>query len=304
VSENILNGLVVHDFLGTAPNPGFKTNSLLSGSNVQSAYVSCDPRITSEEFDFVDDSPVPGSFDGNADNPSIPTKFRFFKSPQGQERLNPPFNFSLYNSTGYVAFENSTINSYANPILLIFYFLKDVRCVGINAQLSTYHQSNPNTLWCELGLLFHMVNLISQSDPIVPKVVSANNFQIAFKQVPEALALNLMETNSLGNADMYQLVQKFTKFMYSKLQQEIESEAKSKSKLQESGEISLNPIKDLFCFTGVTTTIFLKSGTIESSASLEFPTLELVYPVSTAPRAQGGGYVKKHSSFSSVVYAR
>lgn len=304
MSENILSGLVMHDFLGTAPNPGFKTNSLLYGSNAQSAYAPCDPRITSEEYDFVDDSPIPGGLDGIMDDSSIPKKFRFFKSPQGQERLNPPFNFSLYNSTGFVAFENSTINSYANPILLIFYFLKDVRSFGLNAQLSAYHQRNPNTLWCELGLLFHMMNLISQSDPTVSKIVLPNNFQIAFKQVPEALALNLMDNHSSGNADRYQLIQKFTKFMYSKLQQETESEENSKPKLQESEEVCFNLIRDLFCFTGVTTTTFLKSGTVESSAALELSTLELVYPVTTAPKAQGGGYVKKHSSFSSVVYAR
>jgi len=305
VSDAILSGLVMHDFLGTAPNPGYKPNSLLYGSNFQSAYNVCDPRLASEEDDFDESAPGAGIDRFGDNNPSIPAKYRLFKSPKGQERSNLPFNFALYNSTGLVAFENTAVNSYMNPILLLFYFLKDIKNEGLCAQVSPYHQRSPNTLWCELGLLFHMMNLLSQSaESNIPKVVTANNFQISFRQLPEVLALGLMETHSSDSNDSYQLIQKFTKFIFSQLQRETEVERKEKMSVQDSSESASNPIRDLFNFTGVTTTTFLKSGTEESSTSTEFSTLELVYPFTTAPKAQGGGYVKRFSSFASVIHAR
>ena len=93
------------------------------------------------------------------------------------------------NRTQYVSFENCTLNAYVNPVLQVLYMLRGIRSVALQAQASAFHHSNPFSLWGELGFLFHMINLIATSSKDVPRVVTANNFQLSFRQSPEALAL-------------------------------------------------------------------------------------------------------------------
>ncbi len=235
ISEEIKKDLVYHDYIGTAPNKmGFRPNSMIYGSNAKKAYQVCDPRRI-EESNSGDNGDEEGS---SIHTFNVPSKHRCLKSPKGGFH-SFSFNYTHYNQTPYVSFENNTMNAYVNPILNLLYMIKDVKMTSIQAQTSTYHQTNAFTLWGELGFLFHMMNLMSIEKADIPKVVSANNFQLSLRQIPEALALGLIETtnpqvsssggsNSNSNKqeeiDPQLTVQVFMKFLLSQLQREYEKE--------------------------------------------------------------------------------
>jgi ubiquitin C-terminal hydrolase len=59
--------------------------------------------------------------------------------------------------TNFVGLENNCPCPFVNPILQVLYSIDKIRAAALVAQGSTYHHQNPNTLWCELGFLFHMM---------------------------------------------------------------------------------------------------------------------------------------------------
>ena len=158
----------------------------------------CDPRRVDEASGFDTLRAGDGRGDDLQENQEtsgyhqfqVPSKFRLLRSPKsGIETKFVGFNYSIYNRTQYVSFENCTLNAYVNPVLQVLYMLRGIRSVALEAQASAFHHSNPFSLWGELGFLFHMINLIATSSTDVPRVVTANNFQLSFRQSPEALAL-------------------------------------------------------------------------------------------------------------------
>ena len=330
ISNDLISKMVKQDFIGTIPNPGFKENTLIFGSNAKRAYIICDPRkvvsesgihvITNEPNEFH----ISGSSsDHLSENSNVPPKFRLLKSPQGLEKINS-FDYFLYNKSNYVSFENATVNAYVNPILQVFHSLGDVKAAALASQASIYHQSNSFTLWAELGFLFHMMNLIKNSPANVPRVVTANNFHASFRQIPETVALGLIETSSSEPIDSTQTVQLFLKFMLSQLQRELESEIKSKnsqldkdnkgkeknksSTSDSSSNIPTNPIDKLFGYSVVTNTTFLQSGTSESgSSTIRATTLDIAYPLPTSNSRNKVGdnnSSKNKNSFSAVIFRR
>lgn len=114
-----------------------------------------------------------------------------------------------------------------NPVLQLMYMMGDIRSAALVSQRSSYHHANPLSFWAELGMLFHMINMVSDAPPTVPKVVSATNFQLSFRRSSEAVALGLIETSSSGaTIDSQQAVQVFLKFLLSQLQRETEMESR------------------------------------------------------------------------------
>lgn len=66
---------------------------------------------------------------------------------------------------------------------------------ALAAQYFPQQHNNPNTLWCELGFLFHMMKSIEEAggSNTKGKTVTPANFQKIFQQIPEAIALGLVE---------------------------------------------------------------------------------------------------------------
>ena len=213
------------------------------------------------------------------------------------------------------------------------YMIKNVRATGIQAQTKQYHQVNPFSLWGELGFLFHTMNMVSSQGSETSKIVSANNFQLSLRQIPEALALGLIESNQTDHQmDPQITMQVFIKFLFSHLQRETDNEikydpvapivkgksnenlgtllasgdgsGKSSSKLDSNSKPPHNTIDDIFGFTTTVQTTFLQSNVVEKGVALRSTSLELVYPsTAPAPRNSKNAQKKHHhlTSFSAIV---
>ena len=205
--------------------------------------------------------------------------------------------------------------------------IKEIKAASMNAQTSAYHQANAFTLWGELGFLFHMMNLIATEKSDIPRVVSANNFQLSLRQIPEALALGLIETASAAQQqlDPQLTVQAFMKFLLLQLQRECEKESQfdpfapslakksndNLTSLAVKPEKSTSPsvtsstaVEDIFAYSTIVNTTFLQSNTVENGTPFKSTTLEIIYP-STAPASRNSKPAdmkkKNLTSFSAIL---
>ena len=106
--------------------------------------------------------------------------------------LNFKSKTGKYNNTKYAGLENMLDNSYINSLVICFYFLKPLH----NSFLGHLSPLDP-CLTDELGFVFHMLDAIYH-DEIPDKSISLLNFQTAFKRIPEAAALGLLEPSKLN----------------------------------------------------------------------------------------------------------
>ena len=286
ISDEVIKKTNQQDFIGTVPNIGFRANSMLYGSAAARAYAVCDPRKRLEEAQGkisvnaesggvvgreIDSSShgerqstvgsnsltKGGSQSSNSVEPSaaiqlvVPATVRRVHSHRGKQRIKE-FNYDALNATPFVGLENSAPNAYTNPILQVFFALPEVRECALAAQMAVYHHTNATSLWCELGFLFHMmtaVELYSSAAP-VPRVVTPSNFQRTFQQIPESVALGLLDnkespqqssvgggsgpldsvaatpssktptTSPVSSIDTQQMSQVFCRFMFQQLHRE------------------------------------------------------------------------------------
>ena len=126
---------------------------------------------------------------------SVPATVRRVHSHRGKLRIKE-FNYDALNATPFVGLENTAPNAYTNPILQVFYALTEVRECALAAQTAVYHHSNAISLWCELGFLFHMMSAVERysSSTQIQRVVTPSNFQRTFQQIPESVALGLLDS--------------------------------------------------------------------------------------------------------------
>ena len=114
----------------------------------------------------------------------------------GQGLVGGGLNFKSktgkYNNTKYAGLENMLDNSYINPLIVCFYFLKPIR----NSFIGHLSPLDP-CLTDELGFAFHMLDAIYHEE-ILDKSISLLNFQTAFRRIPEAAALGLLEPSKLN----------------------------------------------------------------------------------------------------------
>ena len=123
----------------------------------------------------------------------------------------------------------------------------EIRSAALTAQASSFHHldsiSATPTLMCELGFLFHMMCSVEANRANVPPVAIAANFQRALQQIPETVALGLLEgranretsaPSSAGGTtqppppqqqELQGMMQLFVRFLLNQLQREHELEA-------------------------------------------------------------------------------
>jgi hypothetical protein len=122
------------------------------------------------------------------------------------------FDFARYNeSDDMCGLENMIPNAYTNAVVQLLFHSAPLR-----AHLLNHLCKSEFCLACELGFLFHMLEQRNV------QVCQASNFLRALRQIPQVLALGLVEPPDAEIDQMTypRLVQQFTRFLFEQLHKE------------------------------------------------------------------------------------
>ncbi|KAM4796935.1 PAN2-PAN3 deadenylation complex catalytic subunit PAN2 isoform 1-T1 [Rhinophrynus dorsalis] len=199
VDPEILRTMKQVGFIGYSPNPRTKLRNQV-------------PYQLENEFDSF--SQVPESPIGREEEPHlymVAKKYRKVTIKYSKLGLED-FDFKHYNKTLFAGLEPHIPNAYCNSMIQVMYLLEPVRCLVQN-----HLCQKEFCLSCELGFLFHMLDL-SRGDPC-----QASNFLRAFRTIPEAAALGLILADSdeaTGKINLGRLIQSWCRFLLTQLHQE------------------------------------------------------------------------------------
>ncbi|XP_067301936.1 PAN2-PAN3 deadenylation complex catalytic subunit PAN2 isoform X4 [Pseudorasbora parva] len=202
VDPEILRTMKTVGFIGYAPNPRTRPRN-------QVPYKIKDVELEYDSYNQVPESPI-----GRDEEPHlymIPKKYRKVTIKYSKLGLED-FDFKHYNRTLFAGLEPHIPNAYCNCMIQVLYFLEPIRCLVQN-----HLCQKEFCLACELGFLFHMLDL-SRGDPC-----QASNFLRAFRTIPEASALGLILADSdeqTGKARLGRLIQSWNRFILAQLHQE------------------------------------------------------------------------------------
>ncbi|XP_033367576.1 PAN2-PAN3 deadenylation complex catalytic subunit PAN2 [Parus major] len=206
VDPEILRTMKKVGFIGYAPNPRTKLRN-------QIPY-----RLKEMDNEFDTFSQVPESPIGREEEPHlyrVAKKYRKVTIKYSKLGLED-FDFKHYNKTLFAGLEPHIPNAYCNCMIQVLYFLEPVRCLVQN-----HLCQKEFCLGCELGLLFHMLDL-SRGDPC-----QGSNFLRAFRTIPEASALGLILADSdeaTGKVNLGRLIQSWNRFILTQLHQETQEQ--------------------------------------------------------------------------------
>uniref|UniRef100_A0A673MT62 PAN2-PAN3 deadenylation complex catalytic subunit PAN2 n=1 Tax=Sinocyclocheilus rhinocerous TaxID=307959 RepID=A0A673MT62_9TELE len=202
VDPEILRTMKTVGFIGYAPNPRTRPRN-------QVPYKIKDIELEYDSYNQVPESPI-----GRDEEPHlymVPKKYRKVTIKYSKLGLED-FDFKHYNRTLFAGLEPHIPNAYCNCMIQVLYFLEPVRYLVQN-----HLCQKEFCLACELGFLFHMLDL-SRGDPC-----QASNFLRAFRTIPEASALGLILADSdeqTGKARLGRLIQSWNRFILAQLHQE------------------------------------------------------------------------------------
>ncbi|OCT92814.1 hypothetical protein XELAEV_18015878mg [Xenopus laevis] len=199
VDPEILRNMKQVGFIGYSPNPRTKLRN----------QVPYQLESESDIFSQVPESPI-----GREEEPHlymVAKKYRKVTIKYSKLGLED-FDFKHYNKTLFAGLEPHIPNAYCNCMIQVMYLLEAVRCLVQN-----HLCQKEFCLSCELGFLFHMLDL-SRGDPC-----QASNFLRAFRTIPEAAALGLILADSdeaTGKINLGRLIQSWCRFLLTQLHQE------------------------------------------------------------------------------------
>uniref|UniRef100_A0A3B5Q226 PAN2-PAN3 deadenylation complex catalytic subunit PAN2 n=1 Tax=Xiphophorus maculatus TaxID=8083 RepID=A0A3B5Q226_XIPMA len=206
VDPEILRTMKTVGFIGYAPNPRTRPRN-------QVPYKIKDVELDYDNYNQVPESPI-----GRDEEPHlcmVPKKYRKVTIKYSKLGLED-FDFKHYNRTLFAGLEPHIPNAYCNCMIQVLYFLEPIRCLVQN-----HLCQKEFCLACELGFLFHMLDL-SRGDPC-----QASNFLRAFRTIPEASALGLILADSdeqTGKAKLGRLIQSWNRFILTQLHQETQEQ--------------------------------------------------------------------------------
>ncbi|KAG8452456.1 hypothetical protein GDO86_004299 [Hymenochirus boettgeri] len=199
VDPDILRNMKQVGFIGYSPNPRTKLRN----------QVPYQLENESDVFSQVPESPI-----GREEEPHlymVAKKYRKVTIKYSKLGLED-FDFKHYNKTLFAGLEPHIPNAYCNCMIQVVYLMEPVRCLVQN-----HLCQKEFCLSCELGFLFHMLDL-SRGDPC-----QASNFLRAFRTIPEAAALGLILADSdeaTGKVNLGRLIQSWCRFLLTQLHQE------------------------------------------------------------------------------------
>uniref|UniRef100_A0A8C6WUL9 PAN2-PAN3 deadenylation complex catalytic subunit PAN2 n=1 Tax=Neogobius melanostomus TaxID=47308 RepID=A0A8C6WUL9_9GOBI len=206
VDPEILRTIKTVGFIGYAANPRTRPRN-------QVPYKIKDVEQEYDSYNQVPESPI-----GRDEEPHlymVPKKFRKVTIKYSKLGLED-FDFKHYNRTLFAGLEPHIPNAYCNCMIQVLYFLEPIRSLVQN-----HLCQKEFCLACELGFLFHMLDL-SRGDPC-----QASNFLRAFRTIPEASALGLILADSdeqTGKARLGRLIQSWNRFILTQLHQETQEQ--------------------------------------------------------------------------------
>ncbi|XP_063065324.1 PAN2-PAN3 deadenylation complex catalytic subunit PAN2 [Engraulis encrasicolus] len=206
VDPEILRTMKTVGFIGYAPNPRTHPRN-------QVPYKIKEVELEYDSYNQVPESPI-----GRDEEPHlymVPKKYRKVTIKYSKLGLED-FDFKHYNRTLFAGLEPHIPNAYCNSMIQVLYFLEPIRCLVQN-----HLCQKEFCLACELGFLFHMLDL-SRGDPC-----QASNFLRAFRTIPEASALGLILADSdeqTGKARLGRLIQSWNRFILTQLHQETQEQ--------------------------------------------------------------------------------
>ncbi|XP_028929154.1 PAN2-PAN3 deadenylation complex catalytic subunit PAN2 isoform X3 [Ornithorhynchus anatinus] len=206
VEAEILRTMKQVGFIGYAPNPRSRLRN-------QIPYRLKELDSDSDSFSQVPESPI-----GREEEPhlsKVAKKYRKVTIKYSKLGLED-FDFKHYNKTLFAGLEPHIPNAYCNCMIQVLYFLEPVRCLVQN-----HLCQKEFCLGCELGFLFHMLDL-SRGDPC-----QGSNFLRAFRTIPEASALGLILADSdeaPGRGSLARLIQRWNRFVLTQLHQDMQEQ--------------------------------------------------------------------------------
>uniref|UniRef100_A0A287DFG6 PAN2-PAN3 deadenylation complex catalytic subunit PAN2 n=1 Tax=Ictidomys tridecemlineatus TaxID=43179 RepID=A0A287DFG6_ICTTR len=204
VDAEILRTMKKVGFIGYAPNPRTRLRN-------QIPYRLKELDSEFDSFSQVTESPI-----GREEEPHlhmVSKKYRKVTIKYSKLGLED-FDFKHYNKTLFAGLEPHIPNAYCNCMIQVLYFLEPVRCL-----IQNHLCQKEFCLACELGFLFHMLDL-SRGDPC-----QGSNFLRAFRTIPEASALGLILADSdeaSGKGNLARLIQRWNRFILTQLHQDMQ----------------------------------------------------------------------------------
>eukprot|EP01125_Pyxidicula_operculata_P005904 TRINITY_DN2064_c0_g1_i1.p1 TRINITY_DN2064_c0_g1~~TRINITY_DN2064_c0_g1_i1.p1 ORF type:complete len:1119 (+),score=226.90 TRINITY_DN2064_c0_g1_i1:55-3411(+) len=138
----------------------------------------------------------------------VPKHYRFVRIQHSSKIGVLGFDFGRYNSTQFGGLENTLTNSYINSLLQVFYFNPRIRAHCIS---NLYEEEF--SLTCELGFLFHMLDICDGAS------VEARNLLRALKHIQAAQQFGIFEED-MDNPSYPKLIEKLESFIFHQLKKE------------------------------------------------------------------------------------
>ncbi|XP_034945248.1 PAN2-PAN3 deadenylation complex catalytic subunit PAN2 isoform X2 [Chelonus insularis] len=218
IDPEILRTMKMQGTIGYAPNPqSFRRNQIPYNYEKRTGLVSKtfsgESRSKTEDGTFI----------------AIPKRYR--KIEMKYSRLGyDEFDLDQYNLTSFSGLEATLPNSYCNAMLQLLYY-----CEPVRVALMSHACQKEFCLSCELGFLFHMLD-ISKGIPC-----QAANFLRAFRTVPEAAALGLilsdLHPEAKKKTSLIRLTQSWNRFILHQMHYEIWETKKRQQEEKEAARL-------------------------------------------------------------------